>query len=180
MAHRSFRSGRCRTDSPPSDAHPGIPARMRRAIIRRRDPGSSLGLPDIIQGMKNGPRGQRQPSSSGSGGGMSRIMMALLALFAYKTFKGRGGQAAPTDSARPSTPAAAAPLAEGSIADKARKTSRCASIGARRNRGRQRLILFGSSAPRIAARMTAITTVRKKGREIGIDVRDPDFRENRG
>ncbi len=35
-----------------------------------------MGLRDIIEGMKNGPRGQRRPSSSGSGGGMSRIMMA--------------------------------------------------------------------------------------------------------
>jgi hypothetical protein len=42
-----------------------------------------MGLRDIIQGMKNGPRGRRQPGSSGSGG-MSRIMMALLALLAYK------------------------------------------------------------------------------------------------
>jgi len=50
-----------------------------------------MGLRDIIHGMKNGPRGQRRPSSTGSGGGMSRIMMALLALFAYKAFKGSGG-----------------------------------------------------------------------------------------
>jgi len=63
-----------------------------------------MGLRDIIQGMKNGPRGQRQPSNSGSGGGMSRIMMALLALLAYKTFKGSGGQAAPTDSGNPPDP----------------------------------------------------------------------------
>ena len=60
-----------------------------------------MGLRDIIQGMTNGPRGQRQPSSSGSGGGMSRIMMALLALFAYKAFKGSGGQATPMDLGSP-------------------------------------------------------------------------------
>jgi hypothetical protein len=63
-----------------------------------------MGLRDIIRGMKNGPRGQRQPSTSGSGGGMSRIMMALLALLAYKTFKGSGGQTAPTGSGTPLTP----------------------------------------------------------------------------
>ena len=63
-----------------------------------------MGLFDIIQGMKNGPRGQRQPSSSGSRGGMSRIMMALLALLAYKVFKRNGGQAAPTNSGNPRTP----------------------------------------------------------------------------
>jgi hypothetical protein len=43
-----------------------------------------MGLRDIFNGMQNGPRGQRQPSISGSGGGMSRIMMALLGLLAYK------------------------------------------------------------------------------------------------
>ena len=63
-----------------------------------------MGLRDIIQGVKNGPRGQRQPSSSGSGGGMSRFMMALLALLAYKVFKRNGGQAAPTDLGNPPNP----------------------------------------------------------------------------
>ncbi|MGC2222782.1 MAG: hypothetical protein WA624_10640 [Methylocella sp.] len=63
-----------------------------------------MGLLDIIQGMKNGPRGQRQPSRSGSGGWTSRIMMALLGLLAYKAFKGGGDQAAPTDSGTPRTP----------------------------------------------------------------------------
>ena len=64
-----------------------------------------MGLRDIIQGMKNGPRGQPQPSSSGTGGGMSRIMMALLGLLAYKAFKGSGGQAAaPTDPSNPPDP----------------------------------------------------------------------------
>jgi hypothetical protein len=58
-----------------------------------------MGLRDIFRGMKNGPRGQRQATSSG--GGMSRIMMALLALLAYKTFKGSSGQATPTDSGSP-------------------------------------------------------------------------------
>ena len=52
-----------------------------------------MGLADILTGMMNGPRGQRQPSSA-SGGGMSPIMMALLGLLAYKGLKGRGGQTA--------------------------------------------------------------------------------------
>jgi len=56
-----------------------------------------MGLRDIIHGMKNGPRGRPQPSSGGSGGGMRRIMMALLALLAYRAFKGRGDQDAPAD-----------------------------------------------------------------------------------
>jgi uncharacterized protein YidB (DUF937 family) len=55
-----------------------------------------MGLADILTGMMHGPRGQRQPSSGGSGGGMSPIMMALLGLLAYKALKGRGGQAAPS------------------------------------------------------------------------------------
>jgi uncharacterized protein YidB (DUF937 family) len=55
-----------------------------------------MGLADILTGMMNGPRGQRQPSSGGGGGGMSPIMMALLGLLAYKALKGRGGQTAPS------------------------------------------------------------------------------------
>jgi hypothetical protein len=51
-----------------------------------------MGLADILTGMMNGPRGQRQPSSGGSGGGMSPIMMALLGLLAYKAFKGRAAR----------------------------------------------------------------------------------------
>jgi uncharacterized protein YidB (DUF937 family) len=58
-----------------------------------------MGLADILTGMMNGPRGQRQPSSGGGGGGMSPIMMALLGLLAYKALKGRGGQTAPSGGA---------------------------------------------------------------------------------
>ena len=51
-----------------------------------------MGLLDILNGMQNGPRGQGQPStvdsSSGRGGGISPIMMALLGLLAYKALKG--------------------------------------------------------------------------------------------
>jgi uncharacterized protein YidB (DUF937 family) len=66
-----------------------------------------MGLLDILNGMQNGPRGQRQPasvdSSAGKGGGMSPIMIALLGLLAYKAVKGRGGQpAAPGSTGRPS------------------------------------------------------------------------------
>jgi uncharacterized protein YidB (DUF937 family) len=53
-----------------------------------------MGLLDVLNGMQNGPRGQRQPSSTGGGGGMSPIMMALLGLLAYKAVKGLGGQSA--------------------------------------------------------------------------------------
>jgi uncharacterized protein YidB (DUF937 family) len=64
-----------------------------------------MGLQDILTGMMNGPRGQRQPSSTAGGGGMSPIMMALLGLLAYKALKGRGGQAAsPAGSGQPLAP----------------------------------------------------------------------------
>jgi uncharacterized protein YidB (DUF937 family) len=49
-----------------------------------------MGLLDILRGMQNGPRGQRLPGGSSSGGGMSPIMMALLGLLAYKAIKGGG------------------------------------------------------------------------------------------
>src|SRR5215472_14462466 len=52
-----------------------------------------MGLSDILTGVLNGPRGQPQPSSGGSGGGMSPMLMALLGLLAYKALQGRGGQA---------------------------------------------------------------------------------------
>jgi uncharacterized protein YidB (DUF937 family) len=49
-----------------------------------------MGLRDILIGMQHGPRGQRPPSTGG-GGGMSKLTMALLALLAYKALKGRSG-----------------------------------------------------------------------------------------
>jgi uncharacterized protein YidB (DUF937 family) len=49
-----------------------------------------MGLMDILNGMQNGPRGQRQPAPPGQSGGMSPIMMALLGLLAYKAVKGGG------------------------------------------------------------------------------------------
>jgi uncharacterized protein YidB (DUF937 family) len=50
-----------------------------------------MGLMDIVNGVLNGPRGQRQPSTREGSGGMSPMMMALLALLAYKALKGRSG-----------------------------------------------------------------------------------------
>jgi Transglycosylase associated protein len=43
-----------------------------------------MGLLDIVNGMQNGPRGNRGLG----GGGMSPITMALLGLLAYKAVKG--------------------------------------------------------------------------------------------
>jgi len=53
-----------------------------------------MGLMDVLNGMQNGPRGQRDPSSGS--GGMSPITMAILGLLAYKAVKG-------LTSAQPST-----------------------------------------------------------------------------
>lgn len=50
---------------------------------------ATMGLIDVLNGMQNGPRGQRD-TSSGSGG-MSPITMAILGLLAYKAVKGFTG-----------------------------------------------------------------------------------------
>jgi uncharacterized protein YidB (DUF937 family) len=48
-----------------------------------------MGLLDILNGMQNGPRGQKTPGS----GGMSPITMAILGLLAYKAIKHLGHNA---------------------------------------------------------------------------------------
>jgi uncharacterized protein YidB (DUF937 family) len=60
---------------------------------------TAMGLMDILNGMQNGPRGEKQPGS----GGMSPITMALLGLLAYKAIKHFGGNnagAAPAGNAQ--------------------------------------------------------------------------------
>ena len=47
-----------------------------------------MGLRDILTDMQNGPRGQRPPTSGGSGGGMSPIVLALLGLLAFQGAQG--------------------------------------------------------------------------------------------
>jgi uncharacterized protein YidB (DUF937 family) len=44
-----------------------------------------MGLLDVLNGMQNGPRGQRDPTASSQG--MSPLTMAVLGLLAYKAFK---------------------------------------------------------------------------------------------
>ncbi len=57
-----------------------------------------MGLLDVINGMQNGPGGQRAGAPASSGG-MSPITMAILGLLAYKAVKHvTGGQAAPAPS----------------------------------------------------------------------------------
>jgi uncharacterized protein YidB (DUF937 family) len=74
-----------------------------------------MGLMDILNGMQNGPRGQRQPSSPGSGGGLSPMMMALLGVLAYKALKSFGGQpAAAGAGGQPATRASGGSITAGS------------------------------------------------------------------
>src|SRR5271154_5169489 len=49
-----------------------------------------MGLMDVLNGIQNGPHGQRGPATSS---GMSPITMALLGLLAYKTLKSFTSQA---------------------------------------------------------------------------------------
>jgi len=61
---------------------------------------------DILNGMQNGPHGQRQPptGSAPGSGGMSPIMMALLGLLTHKAVKHIGGQpAGPEAQGRPTS-----------------------------------------------------------------------------
>jgi uncharacterized protein YidB (DUF937 family) len=50
----------------------------------------TMGLLDVLNGMQNGPRGPSNPGAQ-TGGGMSPITMAILALLAYKAVKHFGG-----------------------------------------------------------------------------------------
>ena len=46
-----------------------------------------MGLLDVLNGMQHGPRGSSAPTSEQSGGGMSPMTMAILALLAWKAVK---------------------------------------------------------------------------------------------
>src|SRR5947207_3046703 len=63
----------------------------------------TMGLLDVLNGMQNGPRGPSNPSAQ-TGGGMSPMTMAILALLAYKAVKHFGGSqssAAPAPAPSP-------------------------------------------------------------------------------
>ena len=62
-----------------------------------------MGLLDVLNGMQNGPRGASNPGAQ-TGGGMSPMTMAILALLAYKAVKHYGGSqpgAAPAPAPSP-------------------------------------------------------------------------------
>src|ERR1035437_2545270 len=67
-----------------------------------------MGLLDVLNGMQNGPRGQRDPNQTS--GGMSPITMAILALLAYKVVKHIGGGTQPGAKPLGAPPAAPATL----------------------------------------------------------------------
>lgn len=69
-----------------------------------------MGLLDVLNGMQNGPRGPSQPSTQ-SGGGMSPMTMAILALLAWKAVKHFGGG---QPGANPAAPAQIPPSAPAS------------------------------------------------------------------
>ena len=50
-----------------------------------------MGLLDVLNGMQNGPRGQRTPAPTSTGSGTSPIAMAIMGLLAYKAVKHLGG-----------------------------------------------------------------------------------------
>ena len=72
-----------------------------------------MGLIDVLNGMQNGPRGQRD-TSSGSGG-MSPITMAILGLLAYKAVKGFTGQQPSTAPANTRIPPSATAINTGAL-----------------------------------------------------------------
>jgi uncharacterized protein YidB (DUF937 family) len=69
-----------------------------------------MGLLDVLNGMQNGPRGQRATGSGG--GGVSPMTMALLGLLAYKAIKSLSGGQPGAAPARPGTLPGACPGAQ--------------------------------------------------------------------
>ena len=50
-----------------------------------------MGLLDVLNGMQNGPRGQRTPAPTSTGSSTPPIAMAIMGLLAYKAVKHLGG-----------------------------------------------------------------------------------------
>ena len=78
-----------------------------------------MGLLDVLNGMQQGPRGDRSASPS-TGGGMSPLTMAILGLLAYKAVKHLAGSSQQTTTAQTTTPpggGAAAQVPSGGLGD---------------------------------------------------------------
>ena len=65
-----------------------------------------MGFLDVLNGMQNGPRGPSKPSTD-TGGGMSPMTMAILALLAWKAVRHFGGSQADAQPKPAPTPAPA-------------------------------------------------------------------------
>jgi uncharacterized protein YidB (DUF937 family) len=76
---------------------------------------TTMGLIDVLNGMQNGPRGQRDPSSGS--GGMSPITMAILGLLAYKAVKGFTASQPSAGQAPTRAPSGGAPGGRGGLGD---------------------------------------------------------------
>ena len=63
-----------------------------------------MGLLDVLNGMQNGPRGQRDPAASSQG--MSPLTMAVLGLLAYKAIKSFTGNQPNAETVGSTQPAA--------------------------------------------------------------------------
>jgi uncharacterized protein YidB (DUF937 family) len=70
-----------------------------------------MGLMDVLNGMRNGPRGQTSPTANT--GGMSPLTMGLLAFLAYKAFKGGGLFGSTNGNLNPAGPAPGGRLQDG-------------------------------------------------------------------
>jgi uncharacterized protein YidB (DUF937 family) len=75
----------------------------------------TMGLLDVLNGMQQGPRGGSSPSAQSSGGGMSPMTMAILALLAYKAVKHLGGGASATSPAPAPSTGSSGHLAGGNL-----------------------------------------------------------------
>jgi uncharacterized protein YidB (DUF937 family) len=72
-----------------------------------------MGLLDVLNGMQNGPHGQRGPSTSSGSGGMSPMTMAILGLLAYKAVKSFTSQpGAPAPAGQAANPSAGGGLGD--------------------------------------------------------------------
>jgi uncharacterized protein YidB (DUF937 family) len=74
----------------------------------------TMGLLDVLNGMQQGPRGPATPSAQ-SGGGMSPLTMAILALLAYKAVKHLGSGPSATNPAQAPAPTPSAAPGSGGL-----------------------------------------------------------------
>jgi len=72
-----------------------------------------MGLMDVLNGMQNGPRGDRTSAPSSGSGGMSPMTMAILGLLAYKAIKHFTGNQPQTTT--PHAGGASAPVPPGGL-----------------------------------------------------------------